>query len=182
MTQVFILTGPESCGKTTLATALAGYWSAPLVEEQARSYLLEKGRDNPDFHYQEEDLLRIAERQLEAENHALEQQPARLICDTDLLVLMVWSEVKYGKCEPWIQKQFEHSLRHGQRHYILCDWQIPWQEDELREHPDLHRKELFQRYKQKMNDYGIIYTAVGGSTMQRFRQVYALVAREERAQ
>ena len=114
MTQVFILTGPESCGKTTLATALAGYWSAPLVEEQARSYLLEKGRDNPDFHYQEEDLLRIAERQLEAENHALEQHPARLICDTDLLVLMVWSEVKYGKCEPWIQKQFEHSLRHGQ--------------------------------------------------------------------
>lgn len=175
MTRIHVLSGPESSGKTTMATALAGYWSAPLVPEQARLYLNEKKQTDPDFIYQQSDLLAIARQQSEIEQDVLLQEPASIFCDTDLLVIMVWSEVRFGKCDAWIIEQFERSLSSGQRHYILCDWQIPWEVDPLREHPD-DRKELFGLYQEKMREYGILYTAVSGSTMQRFKQAYAAIS------
>lgn len=59
----FIITivGPESSGKTTLARELASFYNAPWVPEYARDYLIGLGRP-----YQENDLIRIAEGQLEA--------------------------------------------------------------------------------------------------------------------
>ena len=56
-TEILVVTGPESSGKTTLATQLADYWKTPLVAEASRDYL--KGRDS----YQQHDLLEIAKQQ-----------------------------------------------------------------------------------------------------------------------
>jgi len=172
MTQIHVLTGPESSGKTTLASTLANSWSAPLVLEQARIYLEVKTTD-PDFHYHPADLLAIAKQQITSEQEALRQKPNHLVCDTDLLVLIIWSEVKFGKCDNWILEKFQQSLTASPRHYILCDWQIPWQPDPLRENPE-DREQLFRLYQTKMKEYGILYTAVSGSTMQRFNQVQAV--------
>ena len=52
--EIVVVTGPESCGKTTLARQLADRWEAPLVSEAARDYLQNKGS------YQKSDLLKIA--------------------------------------------------------------------------------------------------------------------------
>ena len=100
--EIVVLTGPESCGKTTLARQLADRWEAPLVNEAARDYL--KNKDS----YQESDLLKIAKLQ-----NAMEQEKAvlsadKLVCDTDLLVILIWSEVKYGRCDSWIRETFEN--------------------------------------------------------------------------
>ena len=61
--EIVVVTGPESCGKTTLARQLADRWEAPLVNEAARDYL--KNKDS----YQESDLLKIAKLQ-----NAMEQE------------------------------------------------------------------------------------------------------------
>jgi len=53
-TEILVITGPESSGKTTLATQLANYWKTPLVTEASRDYL--NGKDS----YQQHDLLKIA--------------------------------------------------------------------------------------------------------------------------
>lgn len=173
MTNIHVLCGPESSGKTTLASTLANYWSAPLLLEQSRIYLEDKAND-PAFVYQQADILNIAKQHLNAEKSALAQNPQHLVCDTDLLVLIVWSEVKFGNCDQWILKQFELELSTNSRHYILCDWQIPWEEDPLRENP-LDREQLFRLYQTKLDEYSIAYTAVSGSNMQRFKQVQAAV-------
>ena len=56
-TAIIVMTGPESSGKTTLATCLACYYKAPLISEVARDYLAGKNS------YEKSDLLEIAKLQ-----------------------------------------------------------------------------------------------------------------------
>jgi nicotinamide riboside kinase len=104
-TEILVITGPESSGKTTLATQLANYWKTPLVTEASRDYL--NGKDS----YQQHDLLKIAKQQHKQEQTVLSYLPEKIICDTDLLVIMIWSEVRYGHCDPWIYSTFENSIK-----------------------------------------------------------------------
>lgn len=96
-----------------------------------------------------------------------------VICDTDLLVLIVWSEVRFGQSHPWILETFASRLDADNRHYLLCDCDIPWQPDPLRESAD-SRPELFELYKQKLDYFGLPYTVVSGSREQRLSAALAL--------
>ncbi|MDB2444578.1 ATP-binding protein, partial [Gammaproteobacteria bacterium] len=95
-TPIIVITGAECSGKTTLATQLSKRWGRPLVPEIARNYL----EKTPNYH--RDDLLIIAKLQHEKEREILNQSLNKIICDTDLLVIMIWSEFKYGTCDPWI--------------------------------------------------------------------------------
>ena len=163
-----MLTGPESSGKTTLAKDLAVHWSAPLVTEYAREYLQHRGGL-----YEEEDLLTIAKAQFEAERLQLTDRPELCICDTDLLVLEIWSEWKYGRCNPWIKqtlKRFPGDL------YLLCHPGIPWEHDPLREHPD-QRAQLYALYRHKLDLYGFRYLEVSGDKAARLLLSNAFIAK-----
>ncbi len=164
-TEILVITGPESSGKTTLASQLADYWKAPLVTEVSRDYLKDKGS------YQQHDLLEIAKQQHRQEQALLSHLPEKLVCDTDLLVVMIWSEVKYGRCDPWIYSTFENSIKQqsSTRYYYLCDPNIPWQADPLRENP-LNRDELFDMYLQKLKDYELAHSIVKGGPQERLKQ------------
>jgi nicotinamide riboside kinase len=165
-TEILVITGPESSGKTTLATQLANYWKTPLVTEASRDYLKEKDS------YQQHDLLEIAKQQHKQEQTVLSYLPEKIICDTDLLVIMIWSEVRYGHCDSWIYSTFENSIKKNSfcRHYYLCDSNIPWQADPLRENPH-NRDELFDLYLQKLKKYELDYKIVKGEPQQRLQQV-----------
>lgn len=165
-TAIIVMTGPESSGKTTLATCLAGYYKAPLISEVARDYLAGKNS------YEKSDLLEIAKLQHQEERQTFARFPKRIICDTDLLVVMIWSEVKYGCCDPWIYEAFEKGLHEqaSTRYYCLCDSKIPWEEDQLRENSD-NRQELFELYREKLQKYKVGYRVVEGSPQERLQQV-----------
>jgi nicotinamide riboside kinase len=122
MTQLFITTGPEASGKTTLASHLSAALKAPLVAEAARDYLTALYAEHPGYRYVESDLLNIARVQVQLEQQALKAQPAQLVCDTDLLVIVIWSEVVFGSCAPELLRLFDDSLAATQRHYLLCDY------------------------------------------------------------
>jgi nicotinamide riboside kinase len=164
-TEILVVTGPESSGKTTLASQLSSYWKTPLVPEVARDYL--KGKKS----YQKYDLLKIAKQQNEQEQALLSHFPERIVCDTDLLVIMVWSEVKYGHCNPWITAAFENSIKqnNSDRYYYLCDFNIPWKADPLRENPH-NRDELFNLYLQKIKEYELHHSIVKGEPWIRLQQ------------
>ena len=164
-TEIIVITGPESSGKTTLAGQLSNSWKTSLVPEIARDYLKEK------IYYHKSDLLKIAKQQHRKEQALLSQSPEKLVCDTDLLVIMIWSEVKYGHCDQWICKTFENCFNQKlfTRHYILCDPKIPWQPDRHRENPH-NRDELFTIYLKKLADYKLNYSIVKGEPHERLRQ------------
>ena len=98
-----IVTGPESSGKTTLCKALSKHFNLPFSKEYARKYLDALNRD-----YNQEDLLKIAKEQLQAENGIQ-------LLDTDLITLKIWSEYKYGSCNNWILTQIEKQKSEKQK-------------------------------------------------------------------
>jgi NadR type nicotinamide-nucleotide adenylyltransferase len=150
--------GPECTGKTDLSKYLAAYFKTAWVEEYARAYLNKLGRP-----YQQEDLLKIAHGQLRMEQEWLRDANRILICDTNLIVIKIWSEVKYGTCDEEILSLL------GQQTYdlfLLTYIDIPWQDDPLREHPS-KRGELFEMYVSEMKAQAVPFVEIRGEREQR---------------
>jgi nicotinamide riboside kinase len=166
VTHIIITTGPESCGKTTLADQLSETLYAPLVSEVARDYLNDCYRHNPAYQYQQHDLLAIARLQHTRELQALAAKPAYLVCDTDLLVIVIWSEVVFGGCPDEISAMLENTIATTERTYLLCDHHIPWQYDPLRENP-FDRDILFARYLAKLGSLGANFIITYGNEGER---------------
>ncbi len=150
--------GPESTGKTTLARSLSEHYNAVWVPEYARDYLTELPRP-----YDQSDLLSIASGQLKALNEGVKNANGLLLQDTDLMVIKIWSEVKYGSVNPWIQMQLEMNLPDF---YLLTFYDIPYEEDPLRETPE-RRPELFDLYEAEVKKTGVPYQVVSGSHQDR---------------
>jgi nicotinamide riboside kinase len=152
-----VLIGPESSGKTTLGKDLAEYYKVDLADEFARDYLDKNG---PDYSF--EDVLKIAEGQLELDK--LDYQ----IYDTDLFVLKVWIAEKYGKTIDWIEKSIS---QYQNRIYLLCHYDIPYETDNLREHPNLDdRKRLHLTYKTLLKSSNHPFLEVNGSESERIKK------------
>ena len=58
-----VIIGPESTGKTTLTKSLAKHYNCQFVTEYAREYI-----DNLNRPYVEDDILKIAKKQIELED------------------------------------------------------------------------------------------------------------------
>jgi NadR type nicotinamide-nucleotide adenylyltransferase len=147
-----VVIGPECTGKSSLTKALGQHYNTAIVEECAREYI-----DHLERSYTQDDILNIAKKQITLENTA-KPQGDYLFCDTDLIVCKVWSEFKYGSCHPWILEQIQNRYYD---YYLLCDIDLPWQEDQQREHPN-HRQELFDIYEGELNKLNKPYSIIRG--------------------
>jgi NadR type nicotinamide-nucleotide adenylyltransferase len=165
-----VVLGPESTGKSTLCEALAKHYQTLWCPEYARQFLNEHG-----VAYTYEDLLTIAKGQLAGEDKFTQQAAEKqanggsnkLIIDTDMYVMKVWSEYVFNNCDPFILEQI--NLRSYDL-YLLCDIDLPWTKDEMREYPDeAPRKELFTIYKEILinqnTPWGIVH-GVGDARLQ----------------
>ena len=147
----FIITGPESSGKTTLAKKLSEIYDFCLVEEYARKYLNENKNK-----YGFNDLLKIAHKQYENEKNCKQF----CICDTDLITIKIWSNYKYSKCDSWIEEKiFKQS--HEKRIYLLCNPDIKWEYDPQRENKK-NRNEIFDIYEKEITKLNYPFFIIDG--------------------
>ncbi|MFZ1686918.1 MAG: ATP-binding protein, partial [Flavobacteriales bacterium] len=132
-------------------------------------YVSEVARDHLDAlerPYIETDLLAIAKEQVELED-AIEKEVTNgcMVCDTDLITLRIWSEEKYGRCDPWIVQRTEER---PYDHWLLCKPDIPWEADPQRENPH-DRDRLFAKYEALLRYLGKPTTVIHGDRQQRLR-------------
>jgi NadR type nicotinamide-nucleotide adenylyltransferase len=167
-----VVIGPESTGKSTLCEQLAAHYQTAWCPEFARKYLREK-----EGKYNYDDLLKIAEGQLNLEDSLLPSaRNGFYFIDTDMNVMKVWCEVAFENCHTWILKQI---ARRNYDYFLLCNTDLPWIKDDLREYPDpVFRKKLFNMYKDILINSGTPWSEISGTDSQRIQTAIKSIDRE----
>jgi NadR type nicotinamide-nucleotide adenylyltransferase len=160
------IVGAECTGKTTLARLLAEHYRAPWVPEYARAYLTQPT-------YSRDDVRAIARGQHAAESIAAAGVPL-VFADTDLVVIKVWLDVRFGGSDEAVDAMLADVLAAPRRRaYLLAVPDIPWVADALREAPN-DRPMLHARYQRLLQSLGVDYVEIGGTREQ--RRVRAIAA------
>lgn len=154
------IVGPESTGKSELSAQLAREFETEWVPEYARFYIDRLMRP-----YEESDLLEIAKGQLAWEDDKLTYARDLLFCDTNLVVIKIWSDHKYGRTDPWIEEQLE---RRVYDHYLLSAIDLPWRLDPQREHPQ-QREYFFGIYQEYLEKNHLPYSIASGEEGDRLK-------------
>ena len=159
--RIVCLTGPESTGKTTLCEALATRFGVPCLPEYAREHLTARaarlGGVSPTG-YDRETVATIAREQWRRERGLLARTDGPVVLDTDLSVLFIWWQEKYGAVPRWIDHAWAGQ---APRLYLLCRPDIGWRPDPLRESPhDLDR--LFGTYRGLLTERGLRFVEIHG--------------------
>jgi len=171
-----VVLGPESTGKSTLCKQLAKHYQAIDCEEYARTYLHQNGTK-----YNYDDLLMIAKGQIaleeaaitKAKNEFQKKDQNKIIIDTDMYVMKVWSEYVFNNCHPYILEQINNRKYDF---YLLCNVDLPWAPDEMREYPDEKpRQELFSIYKDLLINQNIPWGIVSGIHQDRLNHAIQLI-------
>jgi NadR type nicotinamide-nucleotide adenylyltransferase len=167
-TKRIVLTGPESTGKTTLAQKLAKHFNTAWVPEYGREHFV-----NVSGKLTIDDISHIAAMQLQREDEAALKANKLLLCDTDLIVTQVWSEVYFNECPKWIM-----DVNHHRKYdlHLLMDIDIPWEDDGTREFPHL-RKQHFDMLKHELDKRYLPYVVISGGFEERLQEAIGVVKR-----
>ena len=162
-----VLLGPESTGKTVLAEYLAKHFTTVYLPELARSYV-----ENLKRPYTYEDVIKIANSQVEQEKRYLQKANNLLIYDTWMIITKVWMDVVYGESPKWITDYIRDT--HIDL-FLLCNTDIPWFPDKVRENGGEMREKLFHTYKQELQAFNKQYAIVEGTGELRKTNALALI-------
>jgi NadR type nicotinamide-nucleotide adenylyltransferase len=170
MTKKIVIIGPESTGKSSLCSDLATHYNTVWCAEYARQYLTEHGTN-----YNYNDLLTIAQGQkkLEDETVLLAHNKQYVFIDTNQFVMQVWCEYVFGQCHNWI---LDTIATNKYDFYLLCNTDLPWTKDNLREYPDEKpRNELFAIYKELLQQQSTPWAIVSGASHQRTPHAISII-------
>jgi HTH-type transcriptional repressor of NAD biosynthesis genes len=156
--------GPESTGKTTISQLMAKEYKTVYVPEYAASVI---NQQNGNFFSHNVEQVAIAQTRTET---ALTHMANKIMmCDTDVITTMVWSEILFGSYPPVLDSLIKNN------HYdmtFLFSPDVPWIDDS-------HRKVLqnsensetrmlfFNKIKAKLEFYDREYIVVSGNYVNR---------------
>lgn len=166
-----VITGAESTGKSGMSQWLSDFFVAPYVPEFARVYVENLGRP-----YNFSDVETIAQQQVKQLDNIRQTGHSLIFIDTWLIITKIWFEEVYNKVPDWL----EEAIRTGQIDFFLvCDIDLPWLPDMVRENGGERRRYLQERYIESLNQYGFRYDIISGRNSIRYQNaVNALVKAE----
>lgn len=148
------LFGPESTGKSTLAVDLAKRFDTVHVPEYARAYTDVFGTA-----VTAADLERIAEGQWASLVAARLRANRIVIEDTDRLMTAVWSDMLLGSRSSALALVDDPPDL-----YLLCDVDLPWDDDGTRYFPDIaDRRRFFDACRRELDMWNVPYAVIQGT-------------------
>ncbi|MCS6934379.1 MAG: ATP-binding protein [Chitinophagales bacterium] len=146
--KIIAITGPESTGKTTLATQLAQHFGTVCLPDISRGYI-----DKIQRPYTCDDVYEIAREIIAEETKALSLPHRFVFSDNCLLNIKIWLEFYGWHVPDWLIEHIQHS---PVALYILCDIDVEWQKDNQRSNPD-DREELLFRFMKELTSFDKTY-------------------------
>lgn len=169
--KVVVLTGPESSGKSWLATVLSERLGGVRVDEYVREYCEAHGTDT-----RLADVELIAREQLRREDQARARAPALLLLDTHLLSNLLWSRLLFEAAPAWLEPAL--LARRYDLHLLLDPRDVAWQDDGQRCQPELaERLAFFADCRDWLQTHGQPVLEIAGDWPERQRAALAAVSR-----
>ena len=152
--KIVVITGAESTGKSTLTEALASHFNVPFIPEVAREYV-----ENLDRKYNFQDVENIAKNQIETLNKYKNSDYPYIFVDTWLIITKTWFEKVFGKTPEWLEKEINQTKIDL---FLVCDIDLPWVYDPVRENGGEQRKILHNKYIEDLKKLNFHYKIVTG--------------------
>ena len=166
--KIIVITGAESTGKTTLTERLANHFNVPFMPEIAREYVEKLNRK-----YTYSDVETIAKMQVELFHEIIKTEAPYIFVDTWLIVTKIWFEFVYQKKPDWLIKELEKNKIDL---FLVCDTDLPWIYDPVRENGGETRKILHDKYIQNIINLGFNYEIVSGINNERFNNAVRILS------
>lgn len=161
--------GPESTGKSELAVRLARHFGATLVTEYARERWEAQGGLGL------EDMLPVAKEQWRREDEAAARDGRLVVCDTDALTTMLWSDLLYGTSPDELRRGAEKRCRQYAL-YLLLDVDVPFATDPQRCFPDpADREKCMRVWQGALDRRELPYVVIRGDWAERERTAVAAI-------
>jgi HTH-type transcriptional repressor of NAD biosynthesis genes len=148
MEKKIVLVGPECTGKTTLAKKIAKAYKMTYVPEAARIWVDKNKRE-----VRYSDVIKIAKLQIALEKKA-HQKKKVILCDTDLLSTMVYSQFYFKKIPKTVKDLFK---KHAGDMYFLVESNLPWVAETNQRAPKDPRKKQYALFKKTLKSLKINY-------------------------
>ena len=145
--------GPESTGKSTMSAFLAEHYHTVWVPEYAREYC-EKLTEPPSW----QDEINMFYGQLALEQEYLPKANKILICDTTFITVKIWSDQMFGGSP---QEVLDELPKRPYDLYLLLDIDLPWEDDPLRDFPDM-REHFMGVWHKELQDLNANYVTISG--------------------
>lgn len=146
--------GPEGSGKSLMATALVSYFDCPVIEDYCEYYL-----DRHEGKITEDDLVKIAEGKVRAEEKASSDDIKFIISDNELISLKIWSDFKFHTCSYKLKQLVNHQYYDL---YLLIKPDGKVSRQLRREDPTLQNY-FYNAYKQALDDNELPYIIISGT-------------------
>jgi len=154
------IVGPESTGKSTISEQLANHYQTVWVPEYARGYC-EKLTAPCTW----EDEINMFRGQLELEEQMAANANRLLICDTTFITVKIWSDHMFGSAP---QEVLDKLPQHSYDLYLLMNIDLPWEEDPLRDFPDM-REHFMEVWHTELRSLNANYSLISGSDVERLQ-------------
>ncbi len=169
MPKIVVVTGAESTGKSELTQWLAGKFDAPYIPEYAREYIQNLNRK---YNYQ--DVEKIAEIQVKQLNSLKNCDSSFVFADTWLIITKVWFEVVFKKVPVWLEDEIRNTPIDL---FLVCNTDIPWQSDPVRENGGKQRLVLQNLYIDNIKAFNFKFEMVEGTGTDRFSNALKIIER-----
>jgi len=119
-----------------------------------------------------EDVEDIAKAQVKQFQETQSSLDRVFIFDTWLIITKVWFDWVFGKTPLWIEGQIRGC---PMELFLLCEPDLPWEADRVRENGGENRVKLFMQYRKELVHYGFNFVEISGTGDERLTNAIAAI-------